>query len=276
MTFLEGDTRLQVLERSLKRTKSPSTASQYLWVARHFLTYAKGDFSRAKVLDFIDWLSRENKSYARWAHYALRTFFKVMKKEGLIEADFPLDKDDLPPKPGELEVARPAMSREQIASLVSWARVCGRPRDLAFLALATVYGLRSEEMRLMKRTDIDHGLLVRTVKHGEIRRHLVPQEIRLYLEEYHYPRISEGTVNNSFRRICDESGLRRTHRMGWHSIRRSLDTLLQMAGVPAAEVWYFLRWSRPAHMPGYYFNPASSEEVDRDVFQKHPFLELWR
>jgi hypothetical protein len=78
---------------------------------------------------------------------------------------------------------------------------------------------------------------------------------------------------------------------GWHSLRRTLATLLPTAlakaDKPLTLVGYFLRWSRRSTgsmflgtpMGGIYARPEIMGEdpffTDREVFEVHPFLPLW-
>jgi len=118
-------------EDLLRRRKSRHTVYQYLRVVEYFLEFAKGDFSRQKVLDFIFRFAGQSSSssYLRWLSDVLSSFFKRAKRLGFIQQDYPISPEDLPKLPGFLEVRRPSFSREEVLKLISFAKAQGSDRE---------------------------------------------------------------------------------------------------------------------------------------------------
>jgi len=261
-------------EDLLRRRKSRHTVYQYLRVVEYFLEFAKGDFSRQKVLDFIFRFAGQSSSssYLRWLSDVLSSFFKRAKRLGLIQQDYPISPEDLPKLPGFLEVRRPSFSREEVLKLISFAKAQGSDREKAYLALATAYGLRREELLRLRKQDVGEKLLVRTAKGGEPREHLIPAEIRPYLS-YDFDKISSSNpITVTFRNLFKKVGV---PALGIHAIRRSLNTELRLAGIDPEAVFRFLRWKPSKRdMSAYYFS-LSYPEVDRLIFERHPFLKAW-
>jgi len=170
----------------------------------------------------------------------------------------------------------------------------GEADEAAFVALSTTYGLRRIEMVNLEQRDIrirDGTIHIATAKHGRERTHLIPPEIIPCLERYDFnQQISEFGLFVMWHRIEYKIGLNHTNQVGWHSIRRTLNTLL-LRRLPEATVMSFLRWKQrtSSHMPFRYSairfvgeEGVTTEvvgealDVDNEVFQVHPFIEYWR
>lgn len=258
----------------LKRRKSPSTVASYSCFARRFLEYTTGDYSRRKLLSFIDEVSAGNKSYYRWAYYVCRRLYKSM------DIKFPLDVDDLLPVPADSEMVRPVMGIDDVARMIHFTKVKGSPPERAYLALSTTYGFRLGELRMFTSEKIIDGVItVDTEKHGERRTHTVPAEIEKQLH-FAFRQRSQSAMSEMFNNLCVKAGVQRVSREGYHSIRRSLDTQLILNGVSLLVVKRWMGWKigsleRVAFgMPGRYFN-VSTQELDKIVFESHPFLPFW-
>ena len=146
--------------------------------------------------------------------------------------------------------------------------------------------LEAKDIRLK-----DHTIHIATAKHGRERTHLIPEPIIPFLAGYDFgTERSDNFVFTLWYHIEHRIGLPHTDQVGWHSVRRSLNTML-LRVLPEPTVMSFLRWKQrtSSHMPYRYsaqrFVGEEGEttevvgdalDVDNQVFEKHPFLEHWR
>jgi integrase len=122
--------------------------------------------------------------------------------------------------------------------------------------------------------DLEKGtVFIHTMKRGEERIHLLPDVARYYLGQVALCPVSNDIMYGIFKSIQQLTGVQPQHGFVWHSIRRPLNTLLLKAGVSQAFVHYFLRWSM-REMEEKYIAPVEFE-VDKTIFQHHPFLPFW-
>ena len=221
---------------------------------------------------------------------SLRTTFAVLAK--LYKAnhwDWPLESGDRPEAPSETNA--PAFTREEVEQLIQKRELYSKG-ECFYLAIATIYAPRRIELARVKKQHIKgNTIFIDTAKGGEKRTHLIPDEILPYIEGYHPKEHSVRALTFMFDRIC-KKGLEENKRdYGWHSFRRTIDTLLPIAlakaDKPLTLVGYFLRWSRKSigtrflgtPMGGVYARPEVMNSdpffVDKEVFAVHPFLPLW-
>ena len=261
---------------SMGLRREPSTIRVYAEFASRFAKYTRkqGNFTEDDALAYIDHLiaSGYSDSSVRWTYYALKRTYKA------VGCPFTVTLEDLP-LGLRRATERPVLSPDEVASLIAFARQRGNKAERFYLAMSTVYGLRRVELsRLTQESFVDSTVQVATAKHGTPRRHLIPGEIQpvvtaaLQANALGY---SISGLTAMFRELHDKTGLNRG-KLGWHSIRRALDTQLLDAGLNYYSVRDFLRWKAPpSDMPSLYHhsNPA---EVDAAVFAVHPYIALWR
>ena len=269
------------------RPRAPSTLTGYLSTANNFLTWL-GDRIPPDEMDLRRYfVERRNQGDKEGT---LRTRFAVLQK--LYESnhwDWPFKKEDRPEASSESDT--PAFTREEVEQLIKNRDLYSKGERF-YLAIATIYAPRRIELARIKKWDIKgNTLYIDTAKKGEKRTHLIPDEIMPYIEAYRAQENNVSTLSAMFDRIC-KKGLGKTKKgYGFHSFRRTLDTLLPGAlakvDKPLTLIGYFLRWSRRStgakylgtQMAGVYARPEILSEdpffVDREVFQVHPFLPLW-
>ncbi len=269
------------------RPRAPSTLTGYLSTASQFLTWL-GDRIPPGEMDLRRYfVHRRDEGLS---DSSLRTTFAVLAK--LYKAnhwDWPLEPEDRPEAP--LETNTPAFTREEVEQLIENRDLYSKGENF-YLAIATIYAPRRIELaRIKKRHIKDSTIFIDTAKHGEKRTHLIPDEIMPYIETYHPREHNVSSLSAMFIRIC-KKGLGESRKgYGFHSFRRTIDTLLPIslakADKPLTLVGYFLRWSRRSTgarflgtpMGGVYARPEilSSDPyfIDREVFEVHPFLKLW-
>ena len=185
----------------------------------------------------------------------------------------------------------PALMPDDIEKLIK-ARHLYLKSERFYLAVSTTWGCRREELaRIRKRDYDDNSILIRTAKHGRRVRHLIPDELKPIFEAYH-PKVHTPTALSAmFHRICRKAEVQVGKGYSFHSIRRTLRTLLEWRlaenRLPLSLVADFQGWSKSskgiayggAPMLGIYAHPEilSSDPfaTDRLVYPVHPFLPWW-
>jgi len=280
---------LETLELVLTspRLRAPSTLTGYRSVASQFLAWL-GDRIPPSEMDLRQYFAHRRAEGI--SDNSLRTYYIVLKK--LYKAnhwEWPLEREDRPEEPAEINT--PAFTRQEVEQLIA-NRELYSDGERFYLAVATIYAPRRIELaRINKRAIKDHTIFVDTAKGGEKRTHLIPDEIMPCIEAYHPKQHSDRALTYMFDRICVKGLGEHKKGYSWHSLRRTLDTLLPTAlakaDKPLTLVGYFMRWNRKTSglrffrtpMAGVYSRPEIMSEdpffADREVFQVHPFLPLW-
>lgn len=180
------------------------------------------------------------------------------------------------PKVREGDISRPILSNAEVYMLIRRGKEVLSDRELAYLALSTTYGLRREELSGLGR--IDGRVTVNTVKGGPVTTHVVPVEMKPYLTGYE--RTGVRYMSSMFHRIVRKLGIPLpSGNCGWHAIRRGLATELLYRDVSLINIVRFMRWS-DGSVKGQFgmlaiYGRRNQEEVDRSVFDVHPFLPMW-
>ena len=191
------------------------------------------------------------------------------------------------PKVKAEDVYRPIFSLAEMEKIIRVGREVLDGSSLAYLALSSIYGLRREEICKADLNDKSNGhLRVNTVKGGNVTLHLIPVEIKEYLDGYEP--IKVRTLTLRFKTIMHKvgvelaniDGLRGGEVGGWHMVRRSLATELVKAEVSVINIVRFMRWSdntfaKELGMLSIYAK-KDQEAVDTDIFRVHPFLGFWK
>jgi integrase len=290
-----------VKRRLLKKYKdnldNPKTRNHYLKYAQCFLDNAEG-LDRASIDKHIEDLQEDNKpGTVNFAFRVIRRLFKVNESE--------LDKDGItwPYRPGEAPTIgerdeyRPQLSPHIVEMMIS-AATGGKlfADEQCFLALSTTFALRRGELVNLQADDINlrsNAIYIATLKFGRARYHLIPPEIKPYLEAHDFnQRYGEATMSQMLKRILRKSGAGtiKDDDLGWHAIRRAVFTGLINNGVNPMAARVFMRWksaSGDMAMPSRYYGNAvvDLEQVepvleeakgDEKIFENHPFLPFWR
>lgn len=179
------------------------------------------------------------------------------------------------------DVVKPASTLEQLSAMVAAAKkgVLSVP-ERAYLAVSSIYGLRREELSLIRPEHIDWGkqtIFVTTSKGGERRNQLLCEEIIPYLAEYRFPEVlTLFQMSAMYQRIAFKAGVELPYLSGWHSPRRFLDTALRdLCG--ELETKIFLRWriSASSEMVERYYS-RDPLLIDAQVLAVHPVVALWK
>lgn len=280
----------EFLQRYSKSLEGTATKDSALKVASDFLTFSAGKLEREVILAYEKYLARGGFAPGTIAkHYrVIRRLFKVN------EIPFPMAAREGPVVPEE-DVWAPALTPELVEDMIGVAKD-GQvtPQEAAFLALSTTYGLRAVELRLLERKDFDLDgatVFIHSAKGSRQRYHLIPEEILPHVKAYDFkPRLSGSAVQGIYVCLESKAGITHSYGVGFHSIRRTLSTLLEDR-LPYQTVRDFLRWkSLSSDMPGRYYSARryvgregvetismmpSSKDADLVVFRSHPFLPCW-
>ena len=264
----------------------------------HYMSYARGFLDYADKLDketvnnYIKKLKRQGRSPGT-VNFAFRVTRRLFAVNGI---EWPFRRGEAPPI-GQRDEIKPALAPEVVKMMIAAAKDSKLDGDEAcFLALSTIYGLRRVEMCDLRSGDFDfkqNHVFVSTIKMGRQRYHLIPAEIEPYLQKHDFEKhYTDTAMSQMFWRIINKSGLEsfQSEKLGWHSIRRALVTLLHQAGVDPFTVHQFMRWKgaeRELAMDSRYHAThfiglegtkvvALEAQSDKEVFKKHPLLKLWR
>lgn len=284
-------TKQELINKYADRLSSKGkTRALYLRIAQEFLDYAGGDYGKEKVGAFIKHLQYKRHYKDSSLNFAFRIIRTLYNRNGM---DWPFARGEAPVI-REGDVDAPALDPELIREMIKGIREQGTAEEKAFLALSTTYGLRRAEMMNITPEDISYRsrtIHIATLKHGRERSHLIPAEIMPYLQGYDFSqRISEFHLFQLWYQIEHKIDLEHIEHSGFHSIRRTLDTLL-LKSLPQVTVRSFLRWKqRTSGDMAYRYSAVqfvgregkSTEIVgealtaDQDVFKVHPFLPYWK
>lgn len=289
---------------STRLMSTGSQRKQYLGWVQDFLDYIASedirdeDAMRAKVQGFMKKMQHKhgyNSSSLRLCWGIIRAFFN---RNAVV---WPFGRGEAP-QVKEPEINAPPLHPDAVNEMIAAVRQDGGPQHRVVLALSSVYGLRRSEIRELagmrieqKRTKDpinmkDRVLYVATLKHGRARSHLIPDLIVPVLKEYDFDlRLSNSVMTQLWYDMEDMTGIEHWPNLGYHSIRRTLSTLLQRH-FSAADVMLFLRWKQKGsddrlmnyaatefigrQGPTSIMHPILSD-LDERIFEKHPFLPAW-
>ena len=280
----------RLLKKYADNLANSSSRNQYIRYARDFLDNAEG-LDRVSIDRYLSTLRKDySPGTLNFTFRVIRRLFAVNK------LDWEYRQGEAPTI-GQRDEYRPQLSPNIIEMMITAAKT-GKlfTAEQCFVALATIYGLRREEIANLQPDDINlkvGSIYIATVKFGRERYHLIPPEIRPYLAAHDFKqRYAVATVSQMFKRILVKSGAGelKKRRLGWHTIRRPLLEGLVNNGVNILAARVFLRWKGAAGdlaMPSRYYGNVTvdlgqTEPVleeakgDGEIFDKHPFLEFWR
>lgn len=280
----------ELLENYSKRLGSTGkTRSLYLRYAGAFLDYADGNLERETVDKYIARLKRQ-----KYSDGSINLIFRIVRTLfSRNDIEWPFGRGESP-QIREDKIQAPALDPDIIGEMIVKVKEEGEPDEKAFLAISTTYATRRIEMVELSTEAVsikDRTIHIATAKHGRERTHMIPEEIVPYLEPYDFDnKRSESELFTLWYRIEYLIALDHTNQVGWHSVRRTLNTLL-LDQLPEATVMSFMRWKQrtSSHMPYRYSAQrfvgregtttkvvGEARDVDSKVFKVHPFLEYWR
>ena len=164
----------------IARGKERDTAQHWkTWTERfERVCGIKEKYDRSDLIKFLTW-EREQGFTQNSINTHLRPIKLLAQLQGWEFPKLPMRRVK------ESEITRTIFSKEQVVSLIQMGRQLLEPKDLSYLALATTYGLRREEMSKPKPPEIGNGVItIHTVKGGPTTTHLIPDEIAPYLKSF--------------------------------------------------------------------------------------------
>lgn len=255
---------------------------------------------------FLEWLGSmlppTDKEFRRYFVYrrdhgkserTLRKEFVQLKKLAVAnEWPWPFTSDDTPVP--EEEPFAPAFTPEEIETLIK-ARDEYSKGECFYLATSTTWGPRRQEMLTIRKRDYNEQTIkIKIAKQkGKLLRveHMIPDEIYAILQNYHPNLTNIDSLSYIFYRILEKAGIERRKGYGWHSVRRTLRTVLEWNlaenRLPLSLVADFMGWSKTtkgivyggAPMLGVYAHPEIMSgdpfATDKLVLNIHPFLHFW-
>lgn len=289
-----------LLALSSPRERAKGTIDSYLLTARNFVVFAgNATLPDEQVLRKYFLKRRKEGINERTLRKEFVHLKKLYLSNHLLELptgghawDWPFTRDDQP-QPKEAAYA-PAFTLEEIGALILGRGDYSKMENFC-LAVSTTWGLRREEiLRIRKRDYNEETITIKLAKRREgtsTIRHILPEEIKPILIDYH-PRLTvSNSLSYAFKRILLKSGLGEREGYGFHSIRRTLRTLLEwnlaQERLPLSLVGEFMGWSPTtkglvyggAAMLGVYSHPEilSSDPlgIDKLLLKHHPFLPYW-
>lgn len=280
-------TKLQAMMSGGSNPRTPGSIDIFTRQSRMFLRQVGGPTPTAE--DAEKWLvstrkKRKSKNYANVAYWALKRLYKANKWE------FPENMASSPRPPEMYEQKQLPMKEQDIATLIKWAASNGSPEEAAMVAVATTYGLRRVEMQSICPEDFHDNkvyiagqmgagtLLIRTGKHGRVRGHVIPPEIKPYLEAYDWSqRLSLTHLSILFDIVCYKAGIKKENGLNWHGIRRTLAGTLE-PHIGMANVSNYMRWStgKMSMAMRYVLASRQDREIDLQAFAAIPWLKYWK
>jgi len=292
-------TKEQILEVYMNHLSSKGAARQHvLSYASEFLEYAEGDYTRATIEKYMEHIKRKHEYKDSSLNFIFRVIRTMFNRNKL---DWPFNRGEAP-MVRESSILAPALGPRTVRRAIAAVKKSDDAAAKAFLALSTVYGVRRQEIMNITAEDIrykDKTIYIATLKHGRERTHLLPDEIIPYLQDYDFdtPRSGFGMLMlwYSIERMIDFKHL---EHVGFHSIRRTVETLLEREFKDLVLVRNFMRWKTQdsndmvqrysaTQFVGddeeYTELNEDSKSVDQLIFAKredgtyrHPFLGDWK
>lgn len=280
----------KLLENYAKNLGSTGrTKNLYLSYAEDFLNYADGNLDRETIEKYLEHLRHTHK----YSDGSVNLIFRIVRTL------FSRNNIEWPFRRGEAPIIRedrieaPALDPNIIREMIEAVKENGEPDEKAFLAISTIYFTRRVEMIGLTQQDVNlrgKTIHIATAKHGRERTHSIPEIIVPYLKEYNFDiSRSEFSLFTLWYRLEHRIRLEHTDQVGWHSIRRTGNTIL-LDHLPENVVMGFLRWKQrtSSHMPYRYSAQrfvgreglttkvvGEAKDVDTKVFEVHPFLKYW-
>lgn len=269
------------------RERARGTIVSYLQTARTFLTWY-GDSGPPTDKDYRRYFLHRRESGIAERTLA-KEFVQLNKLAVANKWTWPFTADDRPVS--EEEPFAPALLPEEIETIIA-ARDKFTKAELFYTSISTTWGLRREEMiRIRKRDYNELTIKIKTAKHGRRVEHIIPDQINQILQNYHPKLDNINSLSYMFYRILEKAGLPRRKGYGWHSIRRTLRTVLEWNlaenRLPLSLVADYMGWSKTqkgivyggAPMLGIYAHPEIMSEdpfaIERKILEVHPFVNLW-
>jgi len=272
------------LDLKLNRLKNPITRNNKKSILNKFFDIVgyKDTYDEYDAIKFLEWAEKYyHGSSISQVYQVIKWFYKK----------FGFDFGDIPTSEIKYdEMTNEPIKREDIIKLIQ-AKDEYDPYLKGIVALSTTYGTRAKEMKDIQFNDIDiknKRIFIRTAKSGRDtwRWMLIPDEIIDILKVFKVvsqQKRPSQYIFSAFHKACHIAGITNLpKRAGWHMIRRRIIIDLTKTGLPDNVIVRFMRWKRKDAMTNILYRYRSTEpdeelfeEVDKRVFEVHPYLKLW-
>jgi integrase len=223
--------------------------NEYIRWAREWRDFTPSDkvdpLSREALEAFFEHETRKHNYGSSSQNMVFRVIGTIYMRSNM---DWPYNRGEAPTI-NEEDVNVPAIDPELLREMITAVKVCDNPMAKAYLALSSIYGLRRGEILGMSNEAInlpERIIYIRTLKHGRSRSHLIPEQIVPYIEGYDFDvKYSTFKIWHLWQEIEYMVKFDHVEGLGWHSIRRTLDTELQkVLGEGSVVVKSFMRWKQ--------------------------------
>ena len=272
------------LNLKLNRLKNPVTRNNKKSILNKFFEVVgyKDTYDEYDAMKFLEWAEK---------YYHGSSISQVYQVVKWFYNKFGFDFNDIPTSEIKYEeMTNEPIKKEDMIKLIQ-ARNEYDPYIAGLVALSTTYGTRAKEMKDLQFNDIDldnKKIFIRTAKSGRDtwRWMLIPDEIIDVLKIFKILTNQERKTTyifSTFHKACHIAGITGLpKRSGWHMIRRRIIIDLTKTGLSDNVIVRFMRWKRKDAMTNILYRYRSTEpdeelfeEVDKKVFEVHPFLEYW-
>jgi len=286
---------MEKLRRNLSspRLKAPGTITTYMLTAKKFLDNLPAGRSPTRE-DFQDYFTSRREAgiserTLQKEFYHLQKLAQANGWDGK-DAAWNFTKDDVPLPKGRPHA--PPLTRAELELLVSKHKLFSKSEQF-YLAMSITFSCRREELsRIRKRDYNNETILIRRAHKNEDQIHLIPDAIKPVMEHFSPHDHNQATFNYMFQRICAKAGIEHKKGLGWHGVRRTMDTEIEDALVAKGihpMLWsIFQGWSSEkggsryagSPMAGRYYHPEIKSDdpyyIDRVVYSVNPFLKTWQ
>lgn len=278
------------LHLSSPRLRSPGTIESYILCGKRFLKFLDSaatptpdDFRRYFVY------RRQGGVLER----SLRTEFYQLQK--LAQANgwaWPFTKDDVPV--ADREPYSPALAPDVVEQLIRAAPQLSKA-ECFYLAMVTTWGCRREELARIRDThytDETFTLYLAKKRRPEPKVHLIPDVLKSIFQSYRPAVNTTGGMRGLFDRVCKKAGYQKSPGESFHSIRRTLRTVLEWKlaeqRLPLSLIADYQGWASTtkglayggsAMLGIYAHHEALSSDpfaLDKIIYSVHPWLPLWK
>ncbi|MBA7660848.1 hypothetical protein ES703_68854 [subsurface metagenome] len=246
----------------------PSTLKTYIPEVTRFLGTIKGEeFDESDGRAYLANLYSMKDRTANKIYYALLALFKSQN------ITFNMEPPQIVDNPFQ-----PTIRQDEMPKLITAVKEGGDSNERGALALSTVYGVRRVEIWRASENDLnleDRTITIHTAKKGRERTHLIPDEVLDHISGYDFVPRSDQWYADLFWGMIKKTGLDLPKGYGFHSIRRALYTGLT-SKVDFLFRHEFLRWRIRGINIAMIYDQNPPAQIDRIVFDNHPFLKFWR
>ncbi len=257
--------------------KSPRTVKGYMITAARFvgLIGRKRHYSDEDVIQYLKYMDKHYENNNTYNQECVRLLQFLRRLPGADRSrQLPIDKPKVPRRKKYVH----AMTPEQIEELIIACVLDNISyRMVTRIVCATIYGRRVGELTDFKvhLNGRNSTIMFITRKGGEQVAHPLPQSL-VPLFKVPMDTISEGMLQRWLRQICEKAGIPLPYRGGFHSIRRTVATIVKHQLKSDIDTHKFMRWAEPRELGILaQYDQTRYEDIDKAVLEVHPMVHFW-